>query len=183
MELTSVAGWFSRTTSSSLKNDLSWRPGSDIRVATSLHGWTRSTWKNLSGKRKNTRGGSRGRGPEKYKDSAQVCRNEFTMKGRAHWNWICQNTGFLQVYQQQNHVDSVNFSKNLHVSLLKKMGNSNWDRLGSKIMCPGWCTNLGHPNELLVHERPTCTSLFLDKMLFSVVSRKMRSLVQKPHWF
>lgn len=63
MELASVAGWFSRTTSSSLKNDLSWRPGSDTRVATSLHGGTSSSWKNLSGKRKNIRDDSRGRGP------------------------------------------------------------------------------------------------------------------------
>lgn len=55
MELASVAGWFSRTTSSSLKNDLSWRPGSDTRVATSLHRGTSSSWKNLSGKRKNIR--------------------------------------------------------------------------------------------------------------------------------
>lgn len=63
MELTSVAGWFSTTISSKLKNGPPWRAGSHTRVGESLHGWKKGSWQNLNGERKDTRGGSRDRGP------------------------------------------------------------------------------------------------------------------------
>lgn len=52
MELASVAGWFSRTTSSSLKNDLSWRPGSHTRVATSPAWMNKDLLKTFKGKKR-----------------------------------------------------------------------------------------------------------------------------------
>lgn len=107
--------------------------------------------KNLSGKRKNSRGGSRGRGPAEIQ-TVHKCAGMRLWKREPIWNWIWQEPGFLQVHQQQNNIDSVNSSKNLHVSLLKKVGNSTWGRLGSTIMHPGWCMNLGQSFQWAVHK-------------------------------
>lgn len=63
MELTSVSGWFSTTTSPKLKNGPPWRAGSHTRVGESLHRWKKGSWQNLNRERKNARGGSRDRGP------------------------------------------------------------------------------------------------------------------------
>lgn len=68
---------------SSLKNDLSWRPGSHTKVVTSPHGWTRSSRQNLNGKGRILEVAAGAEVLQKYWDIAQVCRDEF-MKARAH---------------------------------------------------------------------------------------------------
>lgn len=78
--------WYSKITSSKLKNSPSQWAGNQANV-TGLHGWTRSSWLNSNMKRKHTGAAKRGKWPRKNAETLAKYAEMGLGKPNWSWNW------------------------------------------------------------------------------------------------
>lgn len=140
-----------------------------------LHGLTRISWKNLSGKRKNTRGGRRGRDPAEIQ---RQCRNELIMKTRAH---LEQNLLKPRVPAGISATEQYWQCKFLQEPTCVPLKEGREFNLGQT-----WKQN--YVSKLIYQPWSVVPMSYLHLIIFrenvvSVISRKMRCLVQIPHCF